>query len=212
MSRKSKAAQFADDTYQIHVTGRNVNVTEPMKQYAIEKVSKIERFTDRVIDVLVIMDVQKIDHRCEIVMRMGHTKIIGHATTTDMYASVDLAVQKIEKQIRRYKKRLQEHQTKSLSLTDLKVNVFRRAEEEEEADVNLDIEETNQNDLIDKYRPHEVVAQKTKPLLTLTIDEVMMKMELSQDNFLVYRSEEDRALKVIYRRKDEDFGIIEIES
>ena len=212
MSRKSKAAEFADDTYKIQVTGRNVNVTEPMKQYAIEKVSKIERFTDRVIDVAIVMDVQKIEHRCEIVMKMGHIKIIGHGITTDMYVSVDQAVQKIQKQIRRYKERIQQHHTKSLSLTDLKVNVLKRPKDEEVIDLNDDIEETNEKELIDKYRPHEVVAQKTRPLVSLTLDESMMKMELSQDNFLVFRSEEDQKLKVIYRRKDENFGIIELES
>ena len=96
------------DHYSISVTGRHVQVTDAMKQYAIEKVSKIERFSDRIIDVQVTMDIQKLDHIVDIVVKVNHTLIKSHATTTDMYASINTAVQKLERQVRRYKKRLQE--------------------------------------------------------------------------------------------------------
>ena len=211
MKGKQKAAEFLGEGYQIHVTGRDVQVTEAMKNYAMEKVAKIERFTQRIIDVHITMEIQKLEHRVDIVLKVDHVKIKSQAVSTDMYVSVDQAVGKIEKQLRRYKKRIQDHTAKGVQVIDLKVNVLKRPEEEELLDINQEIEEANVHDMVEKYRPHEIVEQETSPLKTLTYDEAIMKMELSGDTFLIFRHEVDTKLKVIYRRKDGNFGIIEVE-
>lgn len=212
MKGKAKAAEFVGEGYEIHVTGRDVLVTEAMKTYAIDKVSKIERFSKRIIDVQVTMDIQKLDHRVDIVLKVDHIKIKSQASSTDMYASIDRAVEKIERQLRRYKKRIQEHTAKALNVVDLKVNVLKRPEEEELIDINMEIEEANERELLERYTPHEIVSQETRPLKTLGLEEAVMKMELSGDSFLIFRSEEDRKLKVIYRRTDSNLGIIEVET
>lgn len=212
MKGKAKAKEFQGEGYKIHVTGRDVLVTDAMKDYAIEKLSKIERFTSRIIDVHVTMDIQKLDHRVDIVIKVDHVKIKSSATSTDMYASLDRAVEKIEKQLRRYKTRIREHTAKPINIVDLKVNVYKRPEEEEIEDFNIDIEDQNREDLVERYRPHDIVKQETVPLKTLTFDEAIMKMELSLDSFLLFRHEEDQKLKVIYRRNDENYGVIEVES
>lgn len=212
MSRKSKAAEFLDEVYNISVTGRNVMVTDAMKDYAIEKVSKIEKFSNRIIDVLVTMDVQKIEHRVDIVLKVNHVKIKSHAVTDDMYASIDKAVQKIETQLLRYKDKLQDHHAKGVNHIDMNVNVLRSASEQELIDVNLDIEDETSRRLFDRYLPHKIVKQETRALKTLTDGEAIMKMDLSGDNFMIYRCEETKKLKVIYRRNDGDFGVIETAS
>jgi len=210
MSRKSKALQFAQEAYDITVTGRNVQVTDSMKDYAMEKIMKIERFTDRIIDVSVIMDIQKLDHRVDIIIKVDHIKIKSHAITTDMYASIDMAVDKIESQLRRYKTKLQDHQAKGVSTIDMNVNVLRPLEIEEE--INVEIDDENRRRSESQYKRHEIVKQKTRPLKVLTFDEAIMKMELSGDVFMVFRHEEDMKLKVIYRRPDGNFGVIEPEA
>lgn len=212
MSRKTKAAEFVDEGYQIAVTGRNIHVTDPMKNYAIEKVSKIEKFTNRIIDVSIIMDVQKLVHRVEIILKMDHIKIISSAASEDMYASIDKAVHKLETQLLKYKSRIQDHQAKGLPTIDMTVNVVRSPAEEEIFDVNGDIEDETERRLMNKYRPHEIVEKEKMPLKILNNDEAIMKMELSGDNFLIFRSEEDMKLKVIYRREDGNFGIVQPES
>lgn len=204
MSRKAKALQFADEGYNIQITGRHVQITDAMKNYAIEKVSKIERFTDRIIDVIVILDIQKHEHRAEIILKTGFVKITGQAVTDDMYASIDKAVQRIETQLRRYKKRLQDHHIRTPSAVDMLVNVIRVSRAEEESAV-----EEFDHEINNILKPHEVVKQEARPLKMLTLDEAVMKMELSGDAFLIFKSQEDQKLKVIYRRKDGDYGIIE---
>lgn len=211
MSRKSKAAEFIDETYTIDIQGKNVLVTEAMKDYALEKVSKIEKLTHRIIDVSVVMEVQKLDHRCDIVVRVDHLKIKARASTDDMYASIDKAVNKIEAQLSRYKSRIQDHQARHAEAFDVNVNVL-RAPEIELLEVNEEIDEENERIRTAKYRPHEIIQKEKKSLKFLTNEEAIMKMELSGDSFLIFRGESDRKIKVIYRRKDNQFAIIEPEA
>lgn len=210
MSRKTKAMQFAQDVYDISVSGRNVQVTESMKDYAIEKIMKIERFSDRIIDVNVIMDIQKLDHRVDIIMKVDHIKIKSQASCTDMYASIDKAVAKIETQLLRYKDKLQDHQNKGVKSVDMNVNILKALADEEL--VNAEIEEENNRISQNKFQLHRIASRETRPLKVLTFDEAVMKMELSGDAFLIFRHEEDMKIKVIYKRKDGNFAVIETQA
>lgn len=211
MNRKTKAAEFQNEGYEINVVGRNVLVTDSMKDYAQEKISKIDKFSHRIIEVQVTMDIQKLEHRVDIVLKVDHIKIKSQASSDDMYASIDKAVDKIERQLRRYKTKIKDHHAKALNVVDMHVNVFKKPHDEELEEVNLDIEDENQKSMLEAFQPHEIVSQETAPLKTLTIDEAIMKMELSGDNFMVFRGEEDQKIKVIYRRKDENYGVIQVE-
>lgn len=211
MSRKSKAEQFQDNGYNIGITGRHVLVTDAMKDYALEKISKIEKFTDRIIDVSLRMDIQKLEHKVDIVMSVGHVKIKATSSTTDMYVSIDQAVHKLETQFLKYKDKLHDHAAKDLSAIDMKVNIL-KADEAEIKEINDEIESANNHRLFDGYDEDDIVKTETRSLKNLTTPEAIMKIDLSGDKFLIYRSEEDRKLKVIYRRKDNSLGIIEVES
>ncbi len=211
MSRKAKAAEFENEEYCIHVTGRHVLVTDAMKDYAIEKISKIEKITDRIIEVQVTMDIQKLEHRVDIDMKVYHLKIRSSATSDDMYVSIDKAVDKLETQLLKYKDKLQDYREKANANVDVNVSVLRPSRDEDLLEINEDIEEENLRSVEQKYLPHRIVALETKKLHTLTYSEAIVKMELSGDTFLLFRCEEDRQLKVIYRRSDGNYGIIEPE-
>lgn len=197
--------------YNVKFVGRHVLVTESMKDYAFEKLAKLERFSPRLIDISVSMDIQKFIHRVDLVIQFNNFIIKSQGATDDMYASIDLAVDKLQNQIRKYKDKIQDHHFKSLNEVDMKVNVIRPSQEDELSDVNGEIEAENIKSLIDRYRPHQVVSNETMPLKTLSLEEAIMKLELSGDVFLVYKSEEDQKLKIIYSRKDGNFGVIEPE-
>lgn len=204
MSRKNKALEFADAGYDIQITGRHLEITDSMKDYAIEKISKIDRFMNRIIDVNVILDIQKLDKRVEIILKAGTTKITSSACSTDMYVSIDQAVDKLEAQLLRYKSKLQDHHAHDRETINMKVNVISPRQIEEELDAD---DEYFQDGAF--FKPHRIVNQETRPLKILTYDEAIMKMELSGDSFLIFKNEVDQKLKVIYRRKDGNFGIIE---
>lgn len=206
MNRKAKALEFLEAGWDIQITGRHINVTDSMKDYAMDKISKIERFMNRIIEVNVIMDIQKLDHRVEIILKTGNVKIVSSACTTDMYVSIDQAVDKLEAQILRYKSKIQDHHAKGHAVLEMNVNVISPKEIEE--DLELD-EATLDRQTTERFKPHRVVKQETRPLKILTYDEAVMKMELSGDAFMLFKSEADQKLKVIYRRNDDNYGIIE---
>lgn len=209
MNRKSKAAEFIGESYNVVVTGRNVQVTESMKDYVLEKISKLEKYGDRIIDVVVTMDIQRVEHRVDIAMKFNNVKIKSQACTTDMYASIDMAVHKMETQLLKYKDRLQEHHSKNLATIDMNVNVIASTDRDE---INDEIESENARHLSKGFSTARILSQEKRTLRILNLEEAIMKIELSGDRFLVFRSEEDRRLKVIYRREDNNYGVIEVEA
>lgn len=205
MSRKSKALEFVDAGWDIQVTGRHIEVTDAMKAYAIDKVSKIERFINQIIDVSVIMDIQKLQHRVDILMNVGHFKINSHATSSDMYSAIDKVIDKLEAQLRKYKSKIQDHHAKEHARIDMKVNVVRPNEPIDEFEINDAIPQNES-----PFQPHSIVTEETLPVKTLTFDEAMTKMELSsKDHFMLFMNEATKKLNVIYRREDGNYGVIE---
>lgn len=194
--------------YNISILGRSVQITEAMKNYVWEKLTKIERFHNHIMDAHVIMDIQKLEHSVTIVLKFDHFKVKVSASSTDMYASIDKAIEKLQTKFSRWKGRIQEHHKKKLSVVDMVVNVVRRPEDEL-SEINAEIEAETQNKKDRAAGPARVMEQEKKVLKTLTTDEAVMKMELSDDTFLIFRDEVDNNLKVIYRRSDGDYGIIQ---
>ena len=195
--------------YNVAIIGRHIDITDSIKNYILERVSKLTRFSKRILEIHVTIEVQKIEHRTDFVLRGGnHLSIKAQAISEDMYASIDKAASRLERQLRRYERRLREHDAKAVYEVDLQVNVLRPTDEEEVSD---DIEEQNLRDVIERYSFHEVAETETTPLTTLRVDEAIMKLELSGDQFRIFRCEEDQKIKVLYRRKDGAFGLVQIE-
>jgi putative sigma-54 modulation protein len=209
MSRKSKAAQFVEDVWDIQITGRNVSVTEAMKNYAMDKIAKIERFSNRVIDVKVTMDVQRGDQYIDIILKVDNTKIKASGHSNDMYASIDKAVDRLKEQIRRYKEKINNHH--SISHADVAMNVNIYHPTDDLAEFNEEIQAETDRRMVDRYSPRKIVKTETRYLKTLRVDEALVKIQLSGDKFMVFRSEEDKKIKIIYLRDDGNFGIIEPE-
>jgi putative sigma-54 modulation protein len=104
------------------------------------------------------------------------------------------------------REKIQDHTHKKMSVGQMQVNILMRPSEIEEYnhDMEIDLEEERNK----KMYPGKVIRNKTLPLKMLTSDEAVMKMELSGDPFLVFKAEDDMKLKVIYRTKDGNYGII----
>lgn len=203
--------------YNIVVTCRHVQISEPMKAYAVDKISKLDHFASRIIDVNVIMDIQKLQQRVEIIMQYGHTFIKSTGVSNDMYVSIDLAVSRLQAQLKRYLTRLHDWRAKNHAMVEVPEQVYRvkelelateeAAEEEVEA-INEAIEKETKKQEAVELHPHSIVRVEQQPLRILTDDEAIMKMELTQNPCIVYRGEVDRKLKVIYRRADGDYGVV----
>ena len=193
--------------YSLDIIGRNIEVTEMLRSYIWNKISKIERFHNHIMFVRITLELQRLEHFCTIVLKFNHLKVKVQASSTDMYVSIDEAINRLQAMMSRFKSRIQDHHNKPFSAIDMQVNVVRRPYDEL-AEINAEIEAENQKVEFGDYAPPKVIGMETKPLKILTLDEAIMKMELSGDQFLLFRSEEDKKLKILYRRKDGNYGLI----
>ena len=207
MTNKSTVAEIQQG-YNVHVTGRHMHVTNAMKEHAVDRLSRLERFGERIIDVTVTMDIQKLEHRVDILMKYGHTVIRSHAVSDDMYVSIDKAVERLEQQLKRYKDRLRNHYAKGYPVVEVPVEVWSAQEESEEESTQAIGARPFVTGAVSSHR---IVASETRPLKILSEDEAIMKMELSQDPFMVFRSEKTSRIQVIYRRNDGNYGILQPE-
>ena len=94
---------------QITITGHHVEVTAPLRAYVTEKMQKLERHFDQVSSVNVILNVEKLQHQAEATVKAGGRTIFAAETAKDMYASIDKLIDKLDRQVRRYKERITDH-------------------------------------------------------------------------------------------------------
>lgn len=208
--------QSTEAGHPITIIGRNVAVTDAMKQYCHDKIAKIERLGegDRIVEITATLDIQKLEHRADFHLQIGHTFIVAHGVTQDMYSAIDQAADRLRRKLRRYRTRIRSHHATGVGSVDLEVNVIRPALEEEVdaeiEEINNEIEAQNWADLQSLLGPHKIVKRKQVSLKQLTYDEAVVKMDLTGNAFMIFRCEEDQELKVIYRRNDDNYGIIDL--
>ncbi len=93
----------------IVITGRNIKVTEDQKEYAERKISKLENYFNQAVDAHVILYVEKLDHAAEVIVKGDGTQFHGREKAKDLFSAIDLLLDKMEKQIVRYKEKRQQH-------------------------------------------------------------------------------------------------------
>jgi len=208
-----KVEQFQgveDDDLKLTFIGRHLHVTDALKIHIMDRMRRVERITPQVIDVTIYLEVEKNVHRVEILYKFSHFKVVTKGAADDMYQAFHLAVMRLRRKLSKWKTRIQDHHAKNLAQAELSVNVLDRAKEDLD-EINDDIEEENFLHVEQELQPAKIVKHKKRSLKTLTTDEAIMKMELTDDHFMVYRSEEDQKIKVIYVRRDKTVGVIEVE-
>jgi ribosome hibernation promoting factor len=100
---------------QIALTGRHIEITDSMRDYAEEKLTRLTRFYDRIEKIDVVLDREPTKHRLEVVMHADHrTTFVAQVEAGEFYEAVDLIVEKLERQLKKHKEihRNRKHQTK----------------------------------------------------------------------------------------------------
>lgn len=94
---------------QINITGHQVEVTEPIRDYINDKFDRIKRHFDQVLNIHVIIRVEKVRHQSEATIHIGGKDFFAESTEDNLYKSIDLLVDKLDKQVRRYKDKTTSH-------------------------------------------------------------------------------------------------------
>ncbi|GAA4653993.1 ribosome-associated translation inhibitor RaiA [Anaerocolumna aminovalerica] len=170
------------------ISGKNIDVTEGLKSAVYEKIGKLERYFTPDTEIHVTMSVEKERQRIEVTIPMKGTIIRAEQVSNDMYVSIDLVEEIIERQLRKYKNKLIE---------------------QKQAAVNF-----NQAFIEDDYAEDDsikIVKTKKFAIKPMDPEEACIQMELLGHNFFVYRNAETDEVNVVYKRKGNTYGLIEPE-
>ena len=94
---------------QLDVTGHHVGITDSLREYVASKLERIERHFDQVTDVHCILTVEKQRQKAEATISVNGAKMYADATNGDMYAAIDALVDKLDRQVKKYKEKISDH-------------------------------------------------------------------------------------------------------
>jgi len=94
---------------QINLTGHHVELTDPLRSYVNDKFEKLERHFDHLTSIHVVLAVEKLRHKAEATIHMNGNSVFADATQEDMYAAIDQLLDKLDRQVLKYKEKLKDH-------------------------------------------------------------------------------------------------------
>lgn len=199
-----------DGNYVIAITGRHCEVSAAVEKYVSDKIHLVDKMVGHVKDVKVVLDAHKIEHTCSILMNFSHFHIHVHASTENMYVAIDKCADKLFALVSKYKSKMHAKHGESLGDVDIEVNVIQPFKDNLKL-INDNIEEANAREDASRFQLHQVVAKESVSIKVHTQGEAIMRMEFSNDPFMIYRSEEDQKLKVLYRRPDNNYNLVQVQ-
>jgi len=171
-----------------NIHGKKIDVTESIKSYIEEKIGRLDKYFENPNNVTAtaLIKLRGKDQVVEVTINANKFILRGEESHKDLYASIDKVSDKIERQIRKNKTRLKKKTVKDIS-----------------KDFVLDFEETEENDNV-------IVKRKTIENKPMSEEEAILQMELLGHEFFAYKNEETNEVNILYRRKDGDYGVLEI--
>ncbi|MCR6095114.1 ribosome-associated translation inhibitor RaiA [Salipaludibacillus agaradhaerens] len=180
-----------------NIRGENLEITSSLKEYVEKKVGKLEKYFDTIpsSDVHVKMSVLNSVQKVEITIPMPKLLLRAEEKHTDMYAAIDLVIEKLERQIRKHKTKVNRKFRGDDSLKYMFKNELEPLAEEDP---------TNDDEI-------EIVRTKRFDLKPMDIEEAVLQMDMLGHNFFVFANAVSGFTNVVYKRKDGRYGLIEPE-
>ena len=171
----------------ITLRGKNIEITEAIEEKVSEKLSKLDKYfiVSENVEAKVLVRTYPYGQKIEVTIPTEYVLLRAEVVDQDLYNAIDLVIDKLEGQIRKYKTRLNRKSKVAFNLASIEPL------EDEEEDV--------------------LVKTKTITPKPMDMEEAIMQMELIGHSFFVYRDTETDAISIVYRRNDGDYGLIETE-
>jgi len=168
----------------IYVTARHLDLTPALKRYAEDKVGKFDRFLPNLADAKVTLTLEKNVHRAEVLLNANGFLIRAESSTGEIYSAIDEVIEKLEKQVTKYKGKLTHH---------------RKGE-------NKNAKAPSQAPVDEGGRIIKVKRFDIKPM---TPEEASLQMELLDQSFFIFTNALSGNINIIYKRNDGNYGLIE---
>ena len=171
------------------ISGKNINVTEGLKQAIYDKLGRLEKFFTEDTNAQVTLSVEKERQKIEVTIPMKGHIVRAEQVSDDMYVSIDMVAEIIERQVVRYKKKIIDQNQDIAFLKDS----FLEEDDEEE------------------YDEIQIIRSKRFAVKPMYPEDACVQMELLGHNFFVFRNAETEEINVVYKRKGNTYGLIEPE-
>lgn len=175
------------------VTFINLDSSEALKTYAFEKLDRFDRFLQNPAKANVVLTVEKFRHIAEINISGDGFTINAHEETSDMYSAIDMALDKIDKQMKKNKEKF-----KKFRATAARSKAY---PDESAGEVSAEVSG-------EEVLPR-IMRIKNVEYKPMDVDEAVLQMRLINDNFLVFADAQTDQINVLYRLKDGHFGLIQ---
>ena len=186
----------------IVTSGKGMDVGASLTQYVEEHLNQeLHKYIERITDANVVFSKERSNVVCDIVVLMGTQnglRLQSHSEAGDAYAVFDLACQKMAKLVRRYKRRIQNHNNvppkeilQNLSVTEYVV--------EEEGD----------DELPEIHNP-AIIAETQRDIPSMSVSEAVMRLDLEHANVYIFRNSRNDSTSVVYRRRDGNIGWVDV--
>lgn len=177
---------------EIFIRGENIKITDAISNYTKEKVGKLERYIGESENVkaTVQFNVRNHNQKVEITIPLKNVILRAEETKDDLYTAIDLVIEKIERQIRKNKTKLQSKRFKNTVSKDFILNEI--------------IEDLNDEE-------EKIVKRKKIELKPMDEEEAIVQMELLGHQFFIFKRADGEGVSVVYKRKEGNYGIIDSE-
>ena len=169
------------------IRGEKVEITDSIRNYIEEKIDKLNKYfsQDDDLNVSVVIKVRGKEQKIEITIPTAHFTLRSEETHSDLYAAIDLTVDKLERQIRKNKTKIN---------SKIKKNLIQNFE--------LDLEDKFEED-------EEIIKRKKVEMKPMDEEEAMLQMDMLGHEFFVFKNTDTDTVCVMYKRKDGNYGILE---
>lgn len=175
--------------------GKQFEVNDSIENYVRKKMMKLEKYYDQIIEAVATVSVEKNRHIFEVTLQAKRAIIRAEEESDNIYNSIDRVVERLERQIIKYKERL--------------YSKYSNEYNKEKVSVIVETEEPDSSAHLNQER--RIVKNKRFVLKPMSPEEATLQMELLGHNFYVFSNEETAQINVLYKRKDGNFGLIEPE-
>ncbi len=215
-----------------NVSFRNMDSSSSLRSYATDKLERIcDKYVQGRVDASVVMTVEKFWHIANFTLKIKNLTVKGQERSEDMYSSIDVALDKIEKQLRRHKDRLRDHKPTNGEARMFKMGVLsplsspnlQQEDDYEGVDYDSEFEEDyerypepDEDEQIEKAEVVDtprgkvtVLRQDMYEAKPMNIDEAVLQLELLDRPFFVFTNAKTEDINVVYWRDDKNIGLIE---
>lgn len=170
------------------VSGKNVVVTDALRSSVESKISKLEKFFNQEVEAKATLSVEKTRQIIEVTIPINGAMLRAEEVTEDMYTSIDKVVDKLTRQLRKHKTKLENRNIKYETIRFENIPLLQEEDDSVES---------------------KIVKTKRFPVKPMSAEEAVLQMELIGHNFFVYTNSETEDVNVVYKRKDGNYGLIE---